>query len=111
MPRGSRSVATTGSVPIQFQGYLVWAEHLGHALGRGVALGLNSALSHLNASGFGLGSSTSSPRKRGRPAKPFFGVVSADKRCKVAGCPKPSRSKGLCSAHYQAARRKKLAEA
>jgi hypothetical protein len=72
---------------------------------------LNNTLTHLNASGFGqLASAPTTPRKRGRPAKVFTGVVPAGKHCKVAGCGRPARSKGLCSAHYQAARRKTLAK-
>lgn len=45
------------------------------------------------------------PAKRGRkpgrkPGRPAKGTV-----CTTAGCNKPARSKGLCAAHYQAARR------
>jgi hypothetical protein len=39
------------------------------------------------------------------------GPVPADRLCKVAGCGRESRSKGLCSAHYQAERRRQLAAA
>ncbi len=85
--------------------WLSWAESLGESLGRGVARGLNTGLS-VNAVASSL-----EPRKRGRPAKEFFGVVAADKRCSVEGCPRPSRSRGLCSAHYQADRRRRLAKA
>jgi hypothetical protein len=93
-----------------------WAEQLGHALGQGVARGINGALGSFGRAN-GQSAVRASPgvapvkRGRGRPPKPFFGFVSADKRCKVAGCGKPARSKGLCSAHYQAARRKKMARA
>jgi hypothetical protein len=37
------------------------------------------------------------------------GPVSPERRCTVAGCERESRSKGLCSAHYQAERRRQLA--
>jgi hypothetical protein len=91
-------------------GLLTWAEALGAALGQGVARGINAGLSPL-ASGVGSGGLVAGPRKRGRPAAVFTGVVPEDRRCKFPGCNKPMRSKGLCSAHYQAARRKKLARA
>jgi hypothetical protein len=89
-----------------------WAEMIGQALGQGVARGMNAALSNSGALSF-LNASVSMPgqRKRGRPAKPFVGVVAAHKRCHAAGCQKPARAKGLCSQHYQASRRKKLARA
>jgi hypothetical protein len=84
-----------------------WADALGDALGRGIARGLNDALrSTANYPYLSEG-----PRKRGRPAKPVIGFVPAEQRCSVPGCGRPSRSKGLCSAHYQAARRKRLAKA
>jgi hypothetical protein len=89
-----------------------WAESLGHVLGQGVARGLNGALAHFG--GNGAGAAPVGPRKRGRPAKPFdpsLGVVPASMRCKAPGCVKPARAKGLCSQHYQASRRKKLAKA
>jgi hypothetical protein len=38
------------------------------------------------------------------------GMVPADRRCTVPGCERESRSKGLCSAHYQAERRRQLAD-
>jgi hypothetical protein len=82
-----------------------WADSFGHALGQGIGRGLNVGLGSVGVA------APVGPRKRGRPAKPFFGVVPADQRCKVSGCSKPARSKGLCSAHYQAARRKKLGKA
>jgi hypothetical protein len=90
-------------------GLMGWAEQLGNVLGQGVARGLNGALSQLGAHPFG--NATVRTGKRGRPAKIFTGVVAAGKRCSVAGCGNPSRSKGLCSKHYQAARRKQLASA
>ncbi len=87
--------------------WLSWAQSLGESLGRGVARGLNTALSSSAMRADAL----ATPRPRGRPPKAFFGVVAADKRCGVSGCPRPSRSRGLCSAHYQADRRRRLAKA
>jgi len=90
-----------------------WAEALGEALGRGVARGINSGLATV-----GTGSPASAPspaasgvRRRGRPPKVQPGQpVPADRRCKVEGCGREARSKGLCSAHYQAERRRLLAK-
>jgi hypothetical protein len=95
-----------------------WAETLGEALGRGVARGINAGLS---AGGIGsafsggvsagLGGNTM-PRRRGRPPKlQTGGPVPPEKRCKVEGCPNAARSKGLCSKHYQAERRRVLGKA
>jgi hypothetical protein len=82
-----------------------WAEMIGEAVGRGVARGLNQALaqSGLTAAGGVFG-----PRRRGRPPKAVLVAAPPDKRCRVADCIRPARSKGLCSAHYQAERRKTL---
>ncbi len=86
---------------------LAWAETLGEALGRGVARGINTALVTGGATNGFAG-----PRPRGRPPKAITGgPVPADRRCKVEGCPREARSKGLCSAHYQAERRRQLAKA
>ena len=91
-----------------------WAEQLGEALGRGVARGINAGLSG-NIAAFGAGSSGTglgpivAPRRRGRPPKALTGgPVPSDRQCKVAGCGRQARSKGLCSAHYQAERRRLL---
>jgi hypothetical protein len=82
-----------------------WAEAIGDAIGRGMVRALNNS---------GLGHVTAGPmiqaRRRGRPPKVQPGQpVPADRMCKVNGCGRPSRSKGLCSAHYQAERRRSLA--
>jgi hypothetical protein len=39
------------------------------------------------------------------------GPVPPERMCKVASCGREARSKGLCSAHYQAERRRLLAAA
>jgi hypothetical protein len=106
----------TTSTATNHGGIIGWAEQLGQIIGQGVARGINSSLQSVRGLGGAIaqgvaGAPSMSPRKRGRPPKPFVGFVPANKRCKVAGCGKPARSKGLCSAHYQAARRKKLAKA
>jgi hypothetical protein len=70
-----------------------------------MARGINAGLA-----GAGVGvNGLAAPRRRGRPPKAFYGVVAPGKECKVPGCGRPARSKGLCSAHYQAERRRKLA--
>ncbi|MFZ5469056.1 MAG: hypothetical protein ACOZIN_06400 [Myxococcota bacterium] len=76
---------------------IAWAQVLGEALGRGVAAGVSTGLA---ASGLPI------KRGRGRPPKLLVGAVPPERRCKIEGCVRPMRSKGLCSAHYQAARRK-----
>lgn len=74
-----------------------WAEVLGEALGRGVARGLNAGLSN-------------TPKWNG--AKLIGGprnTRASGRSCKFAGCGKPPRALGLCSAHYQSERRRTLA--
>ena len=102
MPNTHPSFELSTAMPSLF----AWADALGHSLGRGLARGLNSALADAH-----LGASPAVKRGPGRPPKAFFGTVPAAQRCKSPGCVRPSRSKGLCSAHYQAARRRKLAKA
>lgn len=84
-----------------------WAETLGEALGRGVARGINSGLSTVSA---GRATPAVGAPRRGRPPKLQLaaGPVPADKQCKEPGCTRQARSKGLCSAHYQAERRRAL---
>ncbi|MDY7225224.1 hypothetical protein [Hyalangium rubrum] len=81
-----------------------WAEAIGDAIGRGLARALHN--SGLGATG---GNLAAPMRKRGRPPKVFMGPVPPERRCTVPGCERESRSKGLCSAHYQAERRRNLA--
>jgi hypothetical protein len=93
-----------GLVPIAGpSGLLAWAETLGEALGRGMARGINDGLAR-----GGLPPSLHGPKRRGRPPKAIFGTVPPERRCKEEGCVREARSKGLCSAHYQAERRKLL---
>ncbi len=112
-PRKSTSLQFGSSNPT----LMSWAESLGEALGRGVARGINTGISMTSHSGgfsgvSSPGTALSLPRRRGRPPKILSGgPVPADRRCKVDGCGREARSKGLCSAHYQAERRRMLAKA
>jgi hypothetical protein len=105
-PRKNASVDLLGAVG---PGLYSWAETLGEALGRGVARGINTGLSF---SGLGAVVMGGGARRRGRPPKALTGgPVPPERRCKVDGCPREARSKGLCSAHYQAERRKQIGKA
>lgn len=89
-----------------------WAEALGDAIGRGMLRALNTGMPSLNGNGHSAGhNSVTAIRRRGRPPKVLAssGMVPADRRCTVDGCGREQRSKGLCSAHYQAERRRLLA--
>ena len=71
------------------------------------------ALNSMRASA-GHGHGNGPPRRRavaGRPPKTVSGAgaVPTDRRCTAPGCGREARSKGLCSAHYQAERRRLLA--
>ena len=90
-----------------------WAETIGEALGRGVARGINTGMSAVSRiTGTPMAITALQPRRRGRPPKALTGgPVPAERRCKVEGCGREARSKGLCSAHYQAERRRLLAKA
>jgi len=82
-----------------------WAEAIGDAIGRGVARALHN---HGISS---MGNNLAMPvRRRGRPPKSMLGApVPPERRCTMGGCDRESRSKGLCSAHYQAERRRQIA--
>ncbi|NMO17285.1 hypothetical protein HPC49_06750 [Pyxidicoccus fallax] len=88
-----------------------WAEALGDAIGRGMLRALNTGMPSLGSNGNGSNAMVAG-RRRGRPPKVLAsnssGMVSADRRCTVDGCGREQRSKGLCSAHYQAERRRLL---
>lgn len=90
-----------------------WAEAIGDAIGRGVIRALNHGMPALPV---GNGHAQAAPAaRRGRPARMESKMVSRrgamplERRCTVSGCGRESRSKGLCSAHYQAERRRLLA--
>ncbi|MBZ4416960.1 hypothetical protein [Myxococcus sp. RHSTA-1-4] len=89
-----------------------WAEALGDAIGRGMLRALNTGIPSLGGNGVSHGAGNGvAVRRRGRPPKMLSGngLVSSDRRCTVDGCGREQRSKGLCSAHYQAERRRLLA--
>lgn len=116
-PRKNPDALSLGSAAALAPNLLGWAESLGVALGRGVAQGINSGLSSVNVgsggSGGGGGTSTAlvAGRRRGRPPKVApGGPIPPERLCKVEGCGREARSKGLCSAHYQAERRRMLAK-
>jgi hypothetical protein len=86
-----------------------WAEAIGDAIGRGVMRALNDGMA-----GLPLGNGqAATARRRGRPPREVSGggAVPMDRRCTAEGCDREARSKGLCSAHYQAERRRLLAMA
>ncbi|NTX04056.1 hypothetical protein HUA74_14105 [Myxococcus sp. CA051A] len=82
-----------------------WAEALGDAIGRGVLRAMNQGIP-TGGNSNGMAAS----RRRGRPPKALAGnMVASDRRCTMPDCTREQRSKGLCSAHYQAERRRLLA--
>ena len=109
-----RKSDTAPSASAGIGGLSGWAEMLGEALGRGVARGINAGLGSNSA--VVSAPSYSAPlqvgvRRRGRPPRArTSGPVPPERRCKVDGCTNEARSKGLCSKHYQAERRRILAK-
>src|SRR3954468_24907249 len=93
-----------------------WAETLGEALGRGVARGINAGLGSNGGGAASAPAYSAAPlqvgvRRRGRPPRAkVAGPIPLERRCKVDGCTNEARSKGLCSKHYQAERRRILAK-
>lgn len=82
-----------------------WAEALGDAIGRGMLRALNTGMPVLGTSG----NTATAMRRRGRPPKVLAGGMSSvERQCTAEGCTREQRSKGLCSAHYQAERRRQL---
>jgi hypothetical protein len=88
-----------------------WAEALGDAIGRGMLRALNTGMPSMGAMAPAAGhGAVMAGRRRGRPPKAVAGgPVPMDRRCTVSGCTREQRSKGLCSAHYQAERRRQIA--
>ncbi|ATB47006.1 hypothetical protein [Corallococcus macrosporus] len=86
-----------------------WAEALGDAIGRGMLRALNDGMPRLGSAAPSTSALTAG-RRRGRPPKVMAGasLVSLDRRCTMDGCTREQRSKGLCSAHYQAERRRQI---
>jgi len=117
MPRPRKNPITSASSGSGSSTFSSWAESLGEALGRGVARGINAGLSNVTLGGGAAAAAPASSaatgaRRRGRPPKAQAGgPVAPDRMCKVPGCGREARSKGLCSAHYQAERRRLLGKA
>jgi hypothetical protein len=100
--------ASAGFSPTLTPALTQWAEALGEAVGRGVARGINAGVAGAGLLG---GLAAQGARRRGRPPKAVAGgPVPAERRCQEPGCDREARSKGLCSAHYQARRRAELAK-
>lgn len=111
MPRTTRRPPTSSGNPPLPPVFVLFAEVLGDAIGRSFARAI-----HTNGFSGGLGVTTAAMaapiRRRGRPPKALSagGSVPAERLCTVPDCGRESRSKGLCSAHYQAERRRQLAD-
>ena len=108
MARPRKELTTSSLTPAMAN----WAEALGDAIGRGMLRALNTGMPSLGGNGNGFGNGTTAAgRRRGRPPKVLASsnMLPSDRRCTVDGCLREQRSKGLCSAHYQAERRRQLA--
>ena len=103
MARPRKTLLPTVNVPPNLT---AWAESLGEALGRGVARGINAGLANLSLGPAVSTSNVVSTGRRGRPPRLPLAPAPAERRCKMEGCIREARSKGLCSAHYQAERRR-----
>jgi hypothetical protein len=88
-------------------------QQIGEAIGRGVAGGINAGLAvaapaapaaPVARAAPAAPAPVIAPRRRGRPPKALS--AKSSNICKTPGCTSPVRCKGLCSAHYQASRRK-----
>lgn len=111
--RKNSEIMSLGSAVSMNPSLFGWAESIGEALGRGVARGINTGMSGLGRSSMELARSSmelTAPRRRGRPSKAQGNdLVPQERICRVEGCGREWRSKGLCSAHYQAERRRLMA--
>lgn len=110
MARPRKSIASFGVSSLGSSEVSTWAETLGEALGRGVARGLNNGLS---ASPFATARTSPglSLKRRDGSRRSSNSQTASDRQCRMDGCGRDARSKGLCSAHYQAERRRLQAKA
>lgn len=105
-PRRSPVLSSTTPLPPVFA---MFAEVLGDAIGRSLARAIHTN-GFVGGASVAAGAVAAPIRRRGRPPKALSaGPIPADRLCTVPGCGRESRSKGLCSAHYQAERRRQLA--
>lgn len=109
MARPRKELSTVPLTPAMVN----WAEALGDAIGRGMLRALNTGMPSLGSNGHAPSNGAAAAgRRRGRPPKVLASsgnsMVPSDRRCTVDGCGREQRSKGLCSAHYQAERRRQL---
>jgi hypothetical protein len=103
MPRYRKNSISSSALSLP-PALLTLAQVIGEAVGQGVAHALAS-----RGIGTGNASTAASERGRGRPKGLTSGSAALERRCTVLGCGREPRSKGLCSAHYQAERRRLLA--
>jgi hypothetical protein len=110
MPRTPRRSPTPSPATPLPPVFVMFAEVLGDAIGRSLARAIHTN-GFVSGAGATAGVMAAPIRRRGRPPKAALsaGAIPADRLCTVPGCGRESRSKGLCSAHYQAERRRQLA--